>query len=92
MKTTKTILDFDEIITSKAFGYGDRKTYYDKASPVHRIPKIQVPTMFLMAKDDVIMGEKSIDYETCIANPNILLAVTENGGHLGYFESVYSTK
>jgi len=48
--------------------------------------------MFLMAKDDVIMGEKSIDYETCIANPNILLAVTENGGHLGYFESVYSTK
>jgi len=92
MKTTNTILDFDHIVTAKAFGYGDRKTYYDKASPIHRMPNIKTPTMFLMAKDDVIMGAASIDYETCMANPNILLAVTEHGGHLGWFESAYSSK
>lgn len=91
MKTTHTILDFDELITSKTFGFGDRKNYYNLASPMHRIPHIHTPTMFLMAKDDVIMGAESIDYETCMANPKVLLAVTELGGHLGYFESIFSS-
>lgn len=79
-------------MTSKAFGYGDIKTYYDKASCVHWIPNIKTPTFFLMAKDDPIIGEKAIDMDTCKANPYVLLGVTEKGGHLGYFHSVISTK
>jgi predicted alpha/beta-fold hydrolase len=45
-----------------------------------------------MAKDDPIIGEQSIDYDICRKNPYVLLGVTERGGHLGYFESLLSTK
>ncbi len=44
-----------------------------------------------MAKDDPIIGEKAIDYDTCSKNPYVLLGVTDHGGHLGYFESACST-
>ena len=38
-----------------------------------------------MAKDDPVLGEKSIDYEGCQRNPNILLGVTNRGGHVSYY-------
>jgi predicted alpha/beta-fold hydrolase len=45
-----------------------------------------------MAKDDPIIGELAIDYDTCSRNPYVLLGVTDRGGHLGYFESAFNTK
>eukprot|EP00347_Sterkiella_histriomuscorum_P010337 403376694 len=92
LKVIRTVSDYDHHVTSKVFGYETRENYYDKASSVHRIPKISVPTFILMAKDDPIIGEKTIDYEICQKNKNIILGVTEYGGHLGYFEHVYSTQ
>ena len=92
LRKSRHLIDIDTHLTSKAFGYGDIKTYYDKASCIHRIPSIKTPTMFLMAKDDPIIGEKAICHETCIKNPYVLLATTEKGGHLGYFETIFSTK
>ena len=86
------LIDIDAHMTSKTFGYGDIKTYYDKASCIHRIPLIKTPTFFLMSADDPIIGSKAICRATCENNPYVLLGVTEAGGHLGYFESVFSTK
>ena len=48
--------------------------------------------MFLMAKDDPIIGEKAIAREVCENNPYVLLGVTNKGGHLGYFESMLSSR
>ena len=45
-----------------------------------------------MSKDDPIIGENAIDYDTCSKNPYVLLGVTHHGGHLGYYESAFSTK
>lgn len=87
----RTVTDYDHLVTSKVFGYETIENYYNKASSVHRIPHITTPTFIMMAKDDPVIGGKSIDYETCQSNPNVLLGVTEHGGHLGYFESVFST-
>eukprot|EP00347_Sterkiella_histriomuscorum_P007208 403349846 len=53
---------------------------------------ITIPTFILMSKDDPIVGERSIDYEGCQGNNNIILGVTEHGGHMGYFDSFYSTQ
>ena len=48
--------------------------------------------MILMAKDDPIIGPKSICYEVAKRNPYLLMGVTKRGGHLGYFESIFSSK
>ena len=92
LSKSRHLIDIDTHMTSVAFGYGDVKNYYDKASSVHRVPSIKTPTMFLMAEDDPIVGEKAIDIRSCEENPYCILAVTKQGGHLGYFESIRSTK
>jgi abhydrolase domain-containing protein 1/3 len=92
LRKSRHLIDIDSHITSKTFGYGDVKTYYDRASCIHRIPGIKTPTFFLMAKDDPIIGEKAIDSSVCENNPYILLGVTNKGGHLGYFESITTSK
>ncbi len=80
-------------VTAKAFGFKDAEDYQFKSSCIHRLPNISTPTFILMSKDDpIIGGEAAIDYEACMSNPALLLGVTEKGGHLGYFESAFSSK
>ena len=66
METFKTqspnLLEFDEIFTSKSFGYEDREDYYEKAACINQIPYIKIPTFFMNALDDPIIGEKAITY------------------------------
>lgn len=88
----KTITDYDEEITSKMFGFGTAANYYDKASCIHRVPTIRTPTFFLLAWDDPIIGSESIDLEISTANPNVIVGITSKGGHLGYYESAFSTR
>ena len=92
LRKSRHLIDIDTHMTSVAFGYGTIKNYYDKASCTHRIPLIKTPTFFLMARDDPIIGELSIDREACEKNPYCLLGTTLGGGHLGYFESVTSSR
>ena len=84
-----SILNFDNIFTAPAFGYKDRADYYDTASSHHRIPKITIPTFFLNALDDPVVGSKAIDYEVFTQNSNVALGVTNHGGHLGCHESLF---
>ena len=46
----------------------------------------------LMAKDDPVVGPKSICTEVILQNPNLLMGITEGGGHVGYFENAFSSK
>ncbi|TNV77592.1 hypothetical protein FGO68_gene4857 [Halteria grandinella] len=86
------LIDIDTHMTAKSFGYGNIENYYDKASCIHRIPHIKTPLFIMMARDDPIIGENAIDHETCKENPYILLGVTDQGGHIGYFESMFHTR
>jgi uncharacterized protein len=45
------------------FGWKDVNDYYTKAACYHRIPGIKVPSLFMNARDDPIIGEKAIDYD-----------------------------
>ena len=70
------ILKFDNDITAPLFGWKNRADYYQKASCYHRIPMIKVPTLFLNAIDDPIIGNKAIDYDVFKGNKNCILATT----------------
>ena len=72
------------------WGFKDREDYYRKASCMHRIPQIKIPTFFMNALDDPIVNEKCIDFDSFKSNPNIILGTTRIGGHLGYHESLFS--
>ena len=79
-----SIKSFSDHFISKMFGYVDANDYHHKAACVWRIPKIAIPTLFINALDDPIIGSEGIDYEVIAANPNTALATSEHGGHMSY--------
>ena len=85
-----SLLNFDDSITAPFFGYKDRDDYYDKASCVHRIPSIRIPTLFMNALDDPIVTHKCIDYDVIKNNPNTVVGTTKHGGHIGYSSTAFS--
>ena len=87
-----TLNSIDDLLTSRAFGYKDRKDYHYKAACAHQIPNIRVPTLFMNALDDPIIDESVIDFEACKNNENVILATSRHGGHVGYFESFFTDK
>ena len=52
------LLTIDDEVTSRFYGFKNRYDYYYNASCYHRIPHIRVPTLFLNALDDPILGHK----------------------------------
>ena len=85
-----SVLKFDEMFTAPIFGYDSQDDYYRKAACYHRIPKIAVPTFFMNAFDDPIVGDEAIDFEVVKHNPNTFLGTTRYGGHIAYYESFFS--
>ncbi|KAJ3318941.1 hypothetical protein HDV06_006930 [Boothiomyces sp. JEL0866] len=81
-----TIVEFDAAATSKGFGYKTVHEYYRFGSCAIDIPYITVPTLLLTALDDPISNCEVIPYYEIESNPNVVLATTGAGGHLGWFK------
>ncbi|KAJ3064862.1 hypothetical protein HDU98_011770 [Podochytrium sp. JEL0797] len=95
------LCEFDDAITRRMFGFRNVFEYYRMASCVEYslfcalaqyVPDIQIPTLFLSDYNDPIAGKESIPVFDVQGNPNIVLAVTRRGGHLGWFEGVWSPR
>ena len=57
------------------------------------LQKIQTPTLFIQSYDDTIVGYRTIPRDKeILENENLAMLETYGGGHIGYFESVFSTK
>lgn len=78
-----SLLEFDDKITSKLFGYSDVYDYYHRSCCQHILQDIRVPTFFMNALDDPVVGS-FLAPEKFKSNPIILLGSTQYGGHLGY--------
>ena len=89
---SKTIMDFDERFTRKTFDFDSVHDYYYQASCYHYLPQIKRPTLCLNALDDPIVPGKVIPFSQLLANPWILLATTQMGGHLGWYQNWFYTK
>ncbi|OQS04249.1 DEAD/DEAH box RNA helicase [Thraustotheca clavata] len=85
LRTSKNLREYDDRFTRRVFGYDTVSEFYREASCVPYIKHITIPTFFLSAYDDPICVHQGIPYEDCAANPNVLLAVTHAGGHLGFY-------
>ena len=86
-----TLFNFDNVFTSKLFGFKDAEEYYQKTSPHLTIHKIVVPTLFINSWDDPIMGTSFYDPELFKQSKYIALATTKYGGHLGYHPCLFNT-
>ncbi|KAI7905100.1 Alpha/Beta hydrolase protein [Cokeromyces recurvatus] len=89
----QTIQEFDEACTRKMFDYTTVNNYYRDASSCRFIEFVKIPLLCLNALDDPIAAADCIPYDEIKTNPNVVLATTDYGGHLGWFENVkYPTR
>ena len=81
-----TPADFDREVTAKVFGYETVYQYYRAASSCDNLLKVRTPLLVLQSQDDPVVGTEPIPYEEVGVNPWVVMAVTQGGGHLGWFE------
>ena len=80
----KTILDFDELFTSRANGFESADDYYYKASSVRVVDQIRVPTLIIHAADDPFIPFEPLHQSSFTQNPFLLTIKTERGGHVAF--------
>ncbi|KAG1467360.1 hypothetical protein G6F56_004458 [Rhizopus delemar] len=86
--SARTIREFDDACTRRMFGYSTVNNYYRDASSCRFIEHVRVPLLCLNAIDDPIAHADCIPYDEIKCNPNVVLATTDQGGHIGWFEHV----
>jgi predicted alpha/beta-fold hydrolase len=72
---------FDNVVTAPLHGYRDTDDYWDRASAIHVLGDITVPTLVLNARNDPFLPGI---YLPTSAAPNVVLEFPERGGHVGF--------
>ena len=87
-RTALSIRELDEALTRRQYGYESVDDYYYAASSDQRLGLIETPLLLLNAYDDPIVPGVSLRraLDNARANPNLLMAITADGGHLGWCE------
>lgn len=82
----RTIREFDQHFTVPLGGFKDPYHYYEEGSSSPLLDKIRVPTLILHSKDDPFLPWEPFVRPQARSNPNLLIHLTERGGHLGFVE------
>jgi predicted alpha/beta-fold hydrolase len=77
-----TVRLFDELYTAPRCGFADAMDYYRRASAFPLVPRIQVPTFILTARDDPFIPAEP--FEELKLPANVAVRIAPHGGHLGF--------
>jgi predicted alpha/beta-fold hydrolase len=86
VRNAQSFYDFDNVATAPLHGFADADDYYRQSSSRGFVARIDVPTLLLHSKDDPFLPADAIPIDAIRRNPNITLALTEKGGHVGFIE------
>uniref|UniRef100_A0A7N0REQ7 AB hydrolase-1 domain-containing protein n=1 Tax=Kalanchoe fedtschenkoi TaxID=63787 RepID=A0A7N0REQ7_KALFE len=88
IKKSRSIRDFDNYATCIVGKFETVDTYYRRCSSASYVSKVSVPLLCVSALDDPVCTREAIPWDECRANKNIVLATTQHGGHLAFFEGI----
>ena len=81
----KTWREFDEIYTAPVYGFDSVLEYRIKAGAKPLLPRIQIPTLLINAKDDPLLSPECCPDDKVMRNhPFLFCEFPDNGGHLGF--------
>ena len=87
IKSIKTLIDFDNVYTSKAHGFKDALDYYTKSSSLQFLPSIKTPTLILNALNDSFLSSECYPIRASKNNDYLFLEMPKHGGHSGFILS-----
>ncbi|KAJ6693594.1 hypothetical protein OIU85_004377 [Salix viminalis] len=88
IKTARCIRDYDNYATCPVGKFETVDTYYRRCSSAAYVGNVSVPLLCISALDDPVCTREAIPWDECRANPNIVLATPQHGGHLAFFEGL----
>ena len=86
IKSIKTLLDFDNVYTSKAHGFTDALDYYEKSSSLQFLFNIKIPTLIINALNDSFLSAECYPIKEAKKNQNLHLEMPKYGGHVGFID------
>lgn len=88
VRAARTVFEFDDRLTKMVFHYPTVDDYYHDASSRRRLSLVRVPLLCVSAADDPISIERALPTRQEVEqNNNVILCVTNGGGHLGFFQT-----
>jgi len=84
VNSIKTLLDLDNVYTSKAHGFKDALEYYEKCSALQFLVNIKVPTLIINALNDSFLSPECYPIKEAKKNSNLHLEMPNYGGHVGF--------
>ena len=86
IKSIRTLLDFDNVYTSKAHGFDDANQYYEKSSSLQFLHNIKTPTLIINALNDSFLSPECYPVKEAKENSNLYLEMPDHGGHVGFID------
>ena len=86
LKKVETWRDYDEEFTIKVHPhFKTAVAYYNASSCLENLDGIKVPTLVIHSKDDPVIPVDCVPINECMANEQIICAITRRGGHVCFF-------
>ncbi|MBV9110002.1 MAG: alpha/beta fold hydrolase [Gemmatimonadetes bacterium] len=82
--SARSFREFDDAVTARLHGFAGVDDYYGRSSSGQFLPRIRVPTLLAHATDDPFVPASAIPRDAIDANPWLVPAIVEHGGHVGF--------
>ena len=82
----QTMVSLQNEIHARCNDYETLKEYLNYNNPLTHLRHIEVPVLFIHAKDDPIVPEVAVPYEFFGISDWCIMLTTEQGGHCGFFK------
>jgi predicted alpha/beta-fold hydrolase len=86
LQRVHSVRAFDEAYTAPHHGFADAADYYDRASALRVVDRIQAPTLILTAENDPFVPPDPFRAPPVTTNPALTTVVTPEGGHCAFVE------
>ncbi|MCF8236655.1 MAG: alpha/beta fold hydrolase [Saprospiraceae bacterium] len=90
IRSSGSFAEFDQAFTAPVNGFTSAEDYWDQASSLPWLHKIERPTLLINAVDDPFLGPACYPADIARQHPFLTFEAPENGGHLA-FPSLWAT-
>ncbi|KAK9077067.1 hypothetical protein SSX86_005402 [Deinandra increscens subsp. villosa] len=88
IEKSRSIRDFNNYSARIAGNFETIDAFHRWASSARLVTNVSVPLLCVNAIDDPVCTDESIPWDECRKNKNIVLATTQHGGHIAFFEGM----
>ena len=81
MLAARNLYEFDNVVTAPLHGYRDTDDYWHRASAMHVLGDISIPTLVLNARNDPFLPARHLPRS---ASDAVILEYPAGGGHVGF--------